>query len=62
MTGLRLVFYVLYVIFGAAIIVRLALTGLRPQLISGLVLGAALIALGIYRLRLYLQVRGTQGR
>lgn len=62
MTGVRLAFYVLYVALGAAIILRLAWSGLRPQMISGLVLGAALMALGIYRLRLYLQMRGMQGR
>lgn len=62
MTGVRLTFYALYVVLGAAIIVRLATAGLRPQLIGGMVLGAAFMALGIYRLRLYMQMRGTQGR
>lgn len=50
MTYVRLGFYVLYVVLGAIIVLRLGALGVRGQTISGLVLGAALIALGLYRL------------
>ena len=50
MTNLRLGFYVLYVVLGAIIIVRLLSAGPRWELVSGLILGALLIALGLYRI------------
>lgn len=62
MIPLRLAFYALYVVFGAIIIVRLAALGLRWETLSGLVLGAALVALGSYRLAVYARMRSEQGR
>lgn len=50
MTNLRLAFYVLYVILGAIIIVRLFSAGPRWELVSGLILGVLLMALGLYRI------------
>ena len=50
MTIVRLVFYVLYIVFGLIILAKLLATGLHPQLIPGLVLGLLLIVLGTYRL------------
>ena len=50
MTNLRLGFYVLYVILGAIIIVRLLSAGPHWEVISGLILGVLLIALGLYRI------------
>lgn len=58
MTRVRLAFYVLYVILGIVIVVRLLAIGFHWESVSGLVLGAALIALGVYRLQLY--ARGTR--
>jgi hypothetical protein len=49
-TNVRLAFYVLYVILGCVIIVRLVSAGLRWELFTGLILGALLIALGLYRI------------
>ena len=60
MTTIRLGFYVLYVVLGTIIIVRLLSVGLRWETASGLVLGAALIALGAYRISLYVRMRARQ--
>lgn len=62
MTRLRLAFYVLYVVLGAVMLVRLLSIGFHWQTVSGVVLGLALIALGLYRLRLYARMRGVQRR
>ena len=64
MTYVRLGFYVLYVIFGLAIVVRLLSAGAHWQLlISGLTLGALLVLLGAYRIALFLHHRsGTMPR
>lgn len=50
-------FYVLYVVLGAIILGRILRTGFHWESISGIVLGLALMALGIYRLRLVLSMR-----
>ena len=60
MTTIRLGFYVLYVVLGAIIIVRLLSVGLRWETASGLLLGAALVALGAYRISLYVRMRARQ--
>lgn len=62
MIPLRLIFYVLYVVLGAVIIVRLAALGPHWETLGGLVLGAALIALGAYRLVLYARLRRSVRR
>lgn len=62
MIALRLVFYVLYVVLGVVIVVRLAALGLRAETISGLLLGAALITLGSLRIAGYLRARSAQRR
>jgi len=48
--GLRTGFYVLYVVLGALIFIRMLSFGIRVETITGLVLGALLVALGLYRL------------
>ncbi|MDP9111365.1 MAG: hypothetical protein M3M96_07015 [Candidatus Eremiobacteraeota bacterium] len=60
MTLVRLVFYVTYIAFGVIIIAKLLATGLRPQLIPGLVLGILLIILGVYRLASVFQARANR--
>ena len=62
MTRLRVAFYALYVVLGAIIVVRLLSAGLHSEAISGLILGAALIALGVYRLSMYVRARGHRTR
>lgn len=57
MIPVRLGFYAAYVVLGAVIIVRLAGAGLRWEIVSGLVFGAALIALGCYRIAAFLRMR-----
>jgi hypothetical protein len=46
------------VIVGAAVVVRMAAYGFRGETVPGLVLGAAMIALGLHRLRLITRARG----
>jgi len=49
---------VVFIVFGALIIVQLALRiGLRFEAVSGYVLGAALIALGLYRIVWFVRSR-----
>jgi|GEM_PF-6912538 len=60
MTQVRLGFYVLYVILGCVILMRLLSSGFHWQAVSGLVLAAALIALGVHRIALYARVRGER--
>jgi hypothetical protein len=47
------------IVFGSAIVVRLAAFGLRFEILPGLVLGAAMIALGAHRITLILRLRGN---
>ena len=47
------------VVVGATLIVRVAGAGLRIEIVPGLVLGAAMIALGLHRLGLIRKVRRT---
>jgi hypothetical protein len=54
---LRLAFYVLYVVLGATIAARLLPLGLRVETVAGFVLAAALIVLGLYRIRLWFMYR-----
>ncbi len=60
MIRLRLAFYALYVVLGAIIIARLLFAGFRSEMLGGLILGAALIALGVYRLSTYARARGQR--
>ena len=59
MTFVRLVFYALYVVLGAVILVRTAGAGAHWETLPAWVLGAALMALGLYRIRLYLRMRAS---
>lgn len=59
MIGLRSGFYVLYVVLGAIIFIRMLSFGLRIETMTGLVLGALLVALGVYRLVQVARVRGA---
>ena len=58
MTQVRLLFYVLYIVLGIVVIARLLPLGLRWETLSGLIVGLALVALGVYRLGLYARLRG----
>lgn len=60
MIPVRLAFYAAYIVLGAVIIVRLAAVGLRWEIVPGLVFGAALIALGTYRIATYLRMHAQQ--
>lgn len=60
MIPLRLAFYALYVALGIVIIVRLATLGARWETISGMILGIALVALGVYRILTYVRLRRAQ--
>ena len=46
-----------FVVLGAIVVVRLLAFGLRWELLPGLVLGAALVALGVHRLSLIARLR-----
>jgi hypothetical protein len=49
---------VIFIVFGVLIIVQLAVRiGLRFEALSGFVLGAALIALGVYRTVFFIRSR-----
>lgn len=62
MIRLRLAFYGLYILLGAVILVRLLYGGFRWESLGGIVLALALIALGIYRIRLYLRISASGRR
>lgn len=62
MLAVRGVLGVALVICGTIIIVRVAGLGLRFESLPGLVLGAAMIALGVHRLSLILRVRRDAAR
>lgn len=57
-TGVKVVNGVIFIALGIAIIIRMATAvGLRFEAFSGFVLGAALIALGVYRTAGFLRSR-----
>lgn len=60
MKGLRTVFYICYVVFGAVIVYRMLSVGIRRETITGIVLGLLLIALGLYRLAMLRHLRRAQ--
>lgn len=60
MIRVRLAFYALYTLLGTIILVRLLSAGFHWETIGGLVLGLALIALGAYRLRLYIRMNAAR--
>lgn len=62
MIRLRLAFYSLYILLGIVILVRLLAAGFHWESLGGIVLALALIALGIYRIRLYLRVSASKRR
>jgi hypothetical protein len=47
------------VVIGIVLAVRLLSTGFHPEILTGLVLSAALIALGLHKLKLILRARGV---
>ena len=59
MIAVRAVLAVLMIGLGATIVVRLLAFGLRLETAAGLVLGAAMIALGVHRLALIARLRGA---
>lgn len=60
MIRLRAAFYLLYVVLGAIILVRVLSYGIHFETITGIVLGTLLVALGIYRLVQVMRVRASQ--
>ncbi|MEO6836156.1 MAG: hypothetical protein ABI231_09680 [Candidatus Tumulicola sp.] len=58
MLALRAVLAVALVVCGTVIIVRVAALGVRFESLPGLVLGAAMMALGVHRISLILRLRG----
>jgi hypothetical protein len=54
--SVRAIFAVAMVVIGASILVRMLGLGLRIEILPGVVLGGAMIALGIHRLSLILHV------
>ena len=57
MTSLRLVFYGLYIVLGALIVVRMLSAGLHWELLTGIAFGTLLIALGAYRIAQFVRGR-----
>lgn len=57
MTYLRLGIYVLYVILGVVLAVRLLAAGPRWEMLSGFIFAAVLAGMGIYRLVLFARMR-----
>jgi hypothetical protein len=52
----RLILAALLVVVGATIVGRMLAFGLHPEILPGIVLGTAMIALGVHRLSLILHV------
>ena len=57
MIRLRLAFYALYIVLGLAIMLRILAMGLHWQALSGVILGALLVALGAYRIASFVRRR-----
>lgn len=57
MIRLRLGIYVLYVVLGAVVAVRLLAAGPRWEMLSGFIFAAAIAGMGIYRLVLFVRIR-----
>ncbi len=62
MLAIRTVLAVAMVLCGTAIVVRVAALGMRFESLPGIVLGAAMVALGAHRLSLILRARGGAAR
>lgn len=62
MLTLRAVLAVAMAACGGVILVRVGAYGIRVETLPGLVLGAAMIALGVHRLLLIWRVRGGTAR
>ncbi|MBV8489661.1 MAG: hypothetical protein JO199_03950 [Candidatus Eremiobacteraeota bacterium] len=60
MIAARGVMAVIMIGLGATILFRLMAFGLRLETVSGMVLGAALVALGVHRLALIARLRGSR--
>jgi hypothetical protein len=48
----RLILAILLVGIGISIVVRMASLGIHPEIVPGVILGAAMIALGVHRIAL----------
>ncbi|HEY5257096.1 MAG TPA: hypothetical protein VIJ12_01820 [Candidatus Baltobacteraceae bacterium] len=55
MIGLRFVLAVLLIAMGIVVFVRVASVGLTPAILPGLILGAAIVALGVHRMSLIIR-------
>jgi hypothetical protein len=55
---IRLILALLMVVVGATIVVRMMMVGFELQVLPGVALGGAMIALGIHRTSLILRMRG----
>lgn len=62
MIAVRIALAVAMTVVGAIVLVRVAALGLRAESFPGLVLGAAMIALGVHRLSLIARVRRGAAR
>lgn len=62
MIAFRLFVYVLYIVLGAIILIRVSAFGLRFESLTGFILGGLLMLLGIYRLVLFARMRAAGGR
>jgi hypothetical protein len=47
------------IVLGATILVRMLATGLHVETLTGIVLGGAMIALGVHRIALIVRLRST---
>lgn len=59
MLSIRAVLAVAMIVVGGVVLVRVLAYGVRVETISGIVLGAAMIALGAHRIALIVRARGA---
>ena len=62
MIALRTVLALTMTVVGAVVFVRVAALGFHPESLPGLVLGVAMIALGVHRLTLIARLRRGDAR
>lgn len=59
MLAIRMILSVAIAVVGAVLLVRMLSQGLRFEILPGVVLGLAMLALGVHRLSLILRTRKT---
>ncbi|HTU81420.1 MAG TPA: hypothetical protein VMF61_04775 [Candidatus Acidoferrales bacterium] len=55
----RVALAAIMIVLGATILIRMLAFGLRAETISGIVLGAAMVALGVHRIATIARLRGV---